>query len=528
MSDAEVVISGLIVAVVGFGALARLLAVPYPVALVVGGALLGFVPGLPQIRLNPEVVLVVFLPPLLYGSGIYANFQDFRAARRWLALNAVPLVLVTMCAVAVVAHALIPDLPWAAAFVLGAIVSPTDPLAASPIMRRLGVPRRIVSVVEGEGLFNDATALVAYRVAVAAVVAGSFSLAHASLAFVAGSVGGIVIGLTVGWVAAAIRERLPDDQLNVTISLLTGYAAYVPADALGASGVLAAVSCGLYMGVRGPHTLAVRTRLQGFYVWDTVDFAVNAILFVLIGLQLRTVVDGLPGYAPGALAGYAAAVTAVVVITRLVWFFTTPYLMWAIDPSAAEDDQEVGARGRLIVAWSGMRGAVSLAVALALPLNTDAGEAFPARDLIIFITFVVILFTLVVQGLSMPALIRRLGVRAADSEQEEDLRGRLAATKAALREIEALAEEDWTRDDAVDRLRAIYDYRKRRLASRAGKLADGENYEDRSSAWQQMLQNVLAAQRDELLRLRDDGQLSNEASNRILRELDLEESRLET
>jgi Na+/H+ antiporter len=528
MSQAEVLIVGLLVAIAGLGGLARLLAVPYPVVLVVGGAVLGFVPGLPQIELDPDVVLVVFLPPLLYGSGIYANFQDFRAAQRWLALNAVALVLVTMCAVALVAHALIPDLPWAAAFALGAIVSPTDPLAAGAIMRRLGVPRRIVSVVEGEGLFNDATALVAYRVAVAAVVAGSFSLAHATLDFVAGAAGGIAIGIAVGWLAAEIRSRLPDDQLNVTISLLTGYAAFVPADASGASGVLAAVTAGIFMGIRGPHILPVRTRLQGYFVWDTLDFVVNATLFVLIGLQLRNVLDGLPGTAPGTLAGYALAVTGVVVATRLAWFFTTPYLVWAIDPKSAESDRGVGARGRLVVAWSGMRGAVSLAVALALPLSTETGQRFPDRDLIIFIAFAVILFTLVVQGLSLPALIDRLGVSGADGdENEEELRARLRATKAALREIDTLAEQTWTRDDSVRRLRAIYDYRERRLSARAGGTDDEENYEDRSLAWQQMLQLVLAAQREELLRLRNNGEVSSEATNRILRELDLEESRLE-
>jgi monovalent cation/hydrogen antiporter len=527
VSQAEVLIAGLLVAVTGLSALARLLSVPYPIVLVIGGAVLGFVPGLPQVELDPDVVLVVFLPPLLYGAAIFANFHDFRAEARWLALNTLPLVLVTMSAVAVTAHLLIPGMPWAPAFALGAIVSPTDPLAAGAIMRRLGAPRRLVSVLEGEGLFNDAAALVAYRVAVTAVVAGSLSLADASLDFVAGAVGGVAIGVAVGWAAAEIRKRAPDDQLNITLSLLTGYAAFLPAQALGASAVLAAVSAGIYMGVRGPRILPVRVRLQGYYVWDTLDFVVNAILFVLIGLQLRNVVDGLPDEPAGTLAGYALVVTGVVVATRLVWFFTTPYAVFAIDPAARESDRGVGARGRLVAAWCGMRGAVSLAVALALPITTDAGQPFPNRDLIIFITFVVILFTLVVQGLSLPVLVRRLGIGGDDTDTQEDLRARLRATKAALARIDDLADEQWTRDDSVQRLRAIYEYRKRRLASRAGRYADDEDYESRSLAWQQMLQLVLVAQREELLRMRHDGQLSNEAMNRILRELDLEETRLE-
>src|SRR4051812_7286944 len=235
MSEAEVLIVGLLVAVAGLSALARLHSVPYPIVLVLGGTVFGFVPGWPDVRLDPQVVLVVFLPPLLYGSSVFANLNDFRSDLRWLALNTVPLVLVTMGAVALAAHALIPGLPWAAAFTLGAIVSPTDPLAASTIMRRLGASRRMVSAIEGEGLFNDATALVAYRVAVAAVVAGSFSLANAELRFLLGAAGGVAIGLAVGWLVAEIRRRTVDAQVSVTISLLAGYAVFVPADAIGAS-----------------------------------------------------------------------------------------------------------------------------------------------------------------------------------------------------------------------------------------------------------------------------------------------------
>ncbi|MFN2534556.1 MAG: cation:proton antiporter [Pseudonocardiaceae bacterium] len=272
MVHGELVIAGLLVAVAGLNALARYLSVPYPVVLVVGGALLGFVPGLPAAHLDPEIVLVVFLPPLLYGESIFANFNDLRADLRALTLSTVGLVLVTMCAVAWAAHALIPGLPWQAAFVLGAIVSPTDPLAAAAVMRRLGTPRRMVSSIEGEGLFNDATALVAYRVAVAAVVAGSFSFADAGLKFVLGAAGGVAIGIAAGWVVAEIRKRTADAQVSVTISLLTGYAAFVPADAIGASGILATVTAGIYIGIRGPQILPARTRLQGYFVWDIVDF----------------------------------------------------------------------------------------------------------------------------------------------------------------------------------------------------------------------------------------------------------------
>lgn len=299
----------------------------------------------------------------------------------------------------------------------------------------------------------------------------------------------------------------------------------MPADAIGASGILT-VTAGIYMGIRGPQILPARTRLQGYFVWNILDFIVNAILFVLIGLQLRAVVDGLSGYSASTVGGYALAVTGVVVGTRLVWFFTVPYLVRAIDLRPAQRARRVGARWRLVLAWSGMRGAVSLAVALALPLTTDAGGGFPKRDLIVFLTFAVIFFTLVVQGLSLPALIRRLGIDDGGADTDEEIRARLVATKAALAELDALAGEEWTRDETVERMRALYEYRKRRFAARAGKIED-DGYEDRSLVYQQTVQLVLGAQREALLRMRSDGQLSNEAMNRILRELDLEESRLE-
>jgi CPA1 family monovalent cation:H+ antiporter len=368
---------------------------------------------------------------------------------------------------------------------------------------------------------------VAYRVAIAAVVAGSFSLADAGLRFVLGAIGGVAIGLAIGWMAATIRKRILDTQVNVTVSLLTGYAAFVPADVIGASGVLATVTAGLFMGIRGPQILAARTRLQGSYVWDTLDFVVNAILFVLIGLQLRAVVDGLDGYSASDLAGYSLAVCGIVVATRLVWVFTVPYLIRLLDRRPSQRARRTSWRWRLIVGWSGMRGAVSLAVALAVPLATDAGEAFPQRDLIIFLTFAVIFVTLVAQGLSLPMLIRRLGVTDEGADANEELRGRLVATKAALRELDALESEEWTRNPTVERMRALYEYRKRRLAARAGKIEDDEGYETRSQAYQQMVQLVLGAQRDALVEMRNSGGISNEAMNRILRELDLEESRLE-
>ncbi len=526
MGQAELLIAGLLVAVAGLSALARRLSLPYPIVLVIGGALLGFVPGMPEVNLDPNVVLVVFLPLLVYGAAFFANLNDIRSNLRAVTLSSVGLVLATMVAVAVVAHQLVDGLSWAASFTLGAIVSPTDTLAGAQIMRRLEFPRFFVSAIEAEGLFNDATALVCFRVAVAAVVGGSFSLLDASWKFLAAAAGGIAIGLAVGWLIAELRARTSDAQTSVTISLFSGYAAFIPANAIGASGVLAAVTTGLYMGIKGPSVIPARIRLQGTFVWEMLDFIVNASLFVLVGLQLRSVVERLGAYPPGKLALYAAMVSLAVILTRIAWFFTTPYLIRALDRRPSQRSRRVGPRPRLILAWAGMRGAVSLAAALSLPLTTHAHEPFPDRDLIIFLTFGVIFATLVLQGLTLPGLIKALHVERDGSEESEEIRARLVAAKAALAQLDELEREEWTRDDTIERMRGAYNYRKRRFAARAGKIED-DGYEDRSLAYQQIVQLVLAAQREALVRARNAGEISNEVMNAVIQDLDLEESRLE-
>ncbi len=527
MEHIEIFLIGLFVAVAGLSTLARRLSVPYPILLVIGGVVLGLIPGVPSVELDPDLVLVIFLPPLLYFAAFSTSWRDLRLYARSISLTAIGLVLVTTCAVAVVSHEVIPGLPWAMAFALGAIVSPTDPIAATTIMRRLGVPRGIVTVVEGESLVNDASALIAYRVAVAAAVGGTFSLGEAALEFVLAVAGGAAIGLAVGWVIGEVRRRLDDPPVEITISLLTGYAAYVPAAELGLSGVLAAVAAGLYIGRVSPTISTARMRLQGFSAWDVLVFLLNATLFLLIGLQLRTILDRLSGQSAGELLGYAALISGVVVAARALWLFTTPYVIRAIDRRESQRSRRVGARPRIVVAWCGMRGAVSLAAALALPLHTDAGAALPQRDLILFLTFAVILFSLVVQGLTLPALIRKLGVRDDGEEQErEELQARLTAARAALGELELLADEDWTRDDTIERMRAMYDYRLRRFGARAGKVED-DGYEDRSLAYQRAVRIVIGAQHRAIVELRNEGRISDAVMRQIERELDLEEDRLE-
>jgi CPA1 family monovalent cation:H+ antiporter len=520
MEHIETIIVSLLVAVVVLGALATRIGVPYPILLVLGGLVLGFVPGIPNVRLAPELVLVVFLPPLLYSAAFFADLRELRADMRPITLLSTVLVLVTASAVAVTAHALVSGLPWAACFALGAIVAPTDPAAATTIARRMNVPRRIVNILEGESLVNDATALVAFRIAVGAIGGGAFSILDAGFEFVAGAAGGAAIGLAVARVIAEVRRRLDDPPVEITVSLLTGYAAYVPADAIGASGVIAAVTAGVAVGWWAPGIATPLVRQQGFAMWTTLTFLLNALLFVLVGLQLPTVLSGLRGEPPLFLVSVAGAVSAVVVGTRILWGLTTPYVIRALDRRPSQRLRRSDWRARMVIGWSGMRGAVSLAAALALPPDT------PQRDLLVFITFAVILATLVLQGLTLPAVIRALGVHDDGSEGHEELRARLAATQAALARIEELAAEDWTRDDTAGRMAALYRYRIRRLKARAGKIED-DGYEDRSEAYQRMVREVLEAQRHAIVELRNDGVISNQVMHRIERELDLEDQRLE-
>jgi len=526
MHGAELLLLLLMVAVAGLSILARPLGMPYPILLVLGGLLLGFLPGLPAVELPPELVLVVFLPPLLYQAAFFSSLRDLRADLRAISLTAVGLVLATMVAVAATVHALVDGLSWAVAFTLGAIVSPTDALAATAVARRLGAPRRLVTVLEGESLVNDATALVAYRIAVAAAVGGSFVVWEAGLRFVAGVAGGVAVGLIVGWLVAVVRRRLEDPPAEIVLTLVTGYASYLPAERLEVSGVLAAVTAGLFVGWRAPELASPTTRLLAFSFWEILVYLLNAVLFLLVGLQLQPILEQVTGRSVATLLGLAALVSAVVIAIRFVWSFTVPYLVRALDRRPGQVARRVGARARLISSWSGMRGAVSLAAALALPLETDSGQPFPERELILFVTFGVIFVTLVVQGLTLPALIRRLGVHDDGAEQREELQARLGATDAALARLEELAVEEWTRDDTVERLRGLYQFRRRRLKARAGIFED-DGYEDRSLAYQRLVRELLEAQRHAIIRLRNQGVIGDGVMHRVERELDLEDSRLE-
>ena len=526
MDHFEIFLAALFISVAGLNVLARRLDIPYPIPLVIGGLVLGLLPGMPEIELDPDLVLLVFLPPLLYSAAFFSDLRALRTGARAISMSAIGLVLLTTGAVGVVAHDVM-GFSWPLAFALGAIVSPTDPVAATAIMRNVGAPRRIVNLVEGEALVNDATALVAYRVAVAAAIGGSFSAVDAGLEFLLAAVGGVAVGLAVAFVIAAIRRRLNDPVTEITISLLTGYAAFIPADELGLSGVLAAVTCGLYLGWRAPELISPETRLQAFGTWEVLVFLLNATLFILIGLQLPVILDGLEGSPAGEVVGYSALVCATVIGMRFLWLFTAPYVLRALDRREVQRERRVGIPPRIVFGWAGMRGAVSLAAALALPLETDAGAPLPDRDLILFITFALIFVTVVGQGLTLPALIRRLGVVEDGSEvEEEELRARYQAAQAAIERLEELEDEDWARNETLERMKGLYRFRQRRAKTRGGWIED-DGIEDQSHAYQRVVHEVASAQRAELLLLRNRGEISADVMRVLERELDLEEARLE-
>ncbi len=527
MGDVQILLAALFVSAAGLNALANRLSVPYPIPLVLGGLVLGLIPGIPNITLNPDLVLLVFLPPLLYASSFFADLRSLRNDTRVIVMNALGLTLFTAGCVGVIAHEVI-HLPWAMSFALGAIVSPTDPAAATAIMRRVGAPRRMINVLEGESLINDAAALVTYKVAVAAAIGEGVSAGHTVLTFFGDVAGGVAIGLAVGWLIAEIRKRVTDVNTELAISLFSAYGAFIPADQLGVSGVLAVVACGLVLGFRAPEIASPESRMQGYAMWSILTFLLNATLFILIGLQLPVIVDGLAGEPASQVVGYAALVCAAVIALRYIWQFTLTLVIRTLDRRPSQRARRSSWRFRVVGGWAGMRGAVSLAAALALPLETNSGAPLPGRDLIQFITFSLILVTVVGQGLTLPWLIRKMGVLDDGTEEEhEEIKARMVIAKAALDRVDELEGEDWTRDGTVERVRNLYRYRKRRFAIRAGKIEDEDGVEEGSLAYQRLMHEIYAVQRAELVRLRNERTISVEVMRRVERELDLEEQRLE-
>lgn len=528
MFDAIELVLGLLVAVAALAYVAQRTRLPLPILLVIGGLLLGLIPGLPKIRLEPELVFLLFLPPLLYPAAVLTSWRDFRANLRPIAFLAIGLVLFTTCLVGWLAPHFILGLPLASAFVLGAIISPPDAVAATAITERLQVPRRIVTVLDGESLVNDATALVAYQFAVAAVVTGKFSLAQAGLEFFVIGIGGILVGLAIGWLGTWVTARLDDPAIQITVSLLIPYTAYLAGEKMHVSAVLAVVTAGLYFGWRAPEIIDSRMRLRAYPFWDMIVFLLNGFIFILIGLQLPEIIVGLKGESLGSLAdlaGDALIFSALVVVIRIVWVFAATYLPRFVFKSIRDADPYPSWKNVAIVAWTGMRGVVSLAAALALPTVTKAGTPFPGRNLILFFTFTIILSTLVLQGLSLPAIIRWLGVVSDGEADREEHQARRLANEAALARVDEIATVEGVARETVERLRVEYLERIRQLEV-SERIIAHESLEDYTTDYQRLQYEALIVERKTVVRLRNKGVINDAVMRTIEHDLDLAEARL--
>jgi Na+/H+ antiporter len=504
---------------VALGWVARHFSFPYPIALVVGGAALGFVPRLPQFPFDPESILILFLPPILYQAALLTSWRDFRANIRPIGMLAIGLVLVTTLTVGAALKWLIPDLPWAAAFVLGAIVSPPDAVASTAILSRLHIPRRVVTVLEGESLVNDASGLVLYKFAVAAVLTGSFSLADGSVQFVVVSIGGVAIGVALGLLFVFIHRHLHDAFIEVLTSLSVPYVAYIVAEQLNLSGVLAVVAAGLVRGRYSPEIVSAEMRILARSVWNILVFLLNSLIFILIGIQLSAIMARLSGYSARDLFVYGTLVSAVAIAVRFAWIYPATYLPRILSRRFRERNPAPPEAELFIMSWCGMRGIVSLAAALALPRELISGDPFPQRDLIIFLTFFVIAVTLVLQGLTLAPLIRLLKVGTDWSVQREEQRARLAMGKAAIAAIDGLAQKENVPEEVAERIRAEFAEQVTIAVGPGVVLSPGVNLVKR------LRQTAIRAERQELIRIWRANQISDAVLHRIEESLDYQESR---
>jgi CPA1 family monovalent cation:H+ antiporter len=515
----EVVLFLLLLAV-ALGWVARRFNFPYPIALVIGGAALGFLPELPQFPFDPQFILVLVLPPILYQAALLTSWRDFRANIRPIGLLAVGLVIATTLAVGAALKFVVPDIPWAAAFVLGAIVSPPDAVAATAILTRLNVPRRVVTILEGESLVNDASGLVLYKFAVAAVMTGAFSLREASFEFVGVAIGGVIIGILLGRIFISIHRYLGDVFIEVLMTLAVPYITYILAESLYVSGVLAVVTAGLVRGRYAPEIVSAEMRIIARSVWNLLVFLLTSLVFILIGLQLSGILGRLTGYSAGDLMLYATLVSVVAIAVRFAWIYPATYLPRMVSARLRERDPAPTEQELFIMSWCGMRGIVSLAAALALPLALEGGAPFPGRDLIIFLTFVVIAVTLVVQGLTLGPLIRVLRVGTDWSEHEEEQHARFALGKAAIAAITELAEQEGIAPELAERIRAEF-AEKVRIAPPGGHVLTGG-----ADIAKRLRSAAIRAERQELIRIWRESKISDDVLHHLEEDLDYQESRL--
>jgi Na+/H+ antiporter len=522
MEGAELLLA-LFIAVAALVTIARRVGIAYPIFLMIGGLVLGIVPGVPTLHVDPDVIFLTVLPPLLYIAAYFTPVRSLRENLGTIGFLAVGLVIVTALAVALVARALIPGITWPVAIALGAIVAPPDAIAATAVAARLAVPRRIVTILEGESLLNDATALTIYSIALATAIGASFSPTRAVVTFAGALLGGGAIGVAVGWGIAHIRSRIEDTPVEITISLLTPYMAFLSAERLGASGVIATVVAGLYLGHRGSRIMGADARLTGRAVWETITFLLNGFVFISMGLEVPLLLRALTPPVALGLVGIGIVVSLVLVLVRAIVIFATVLAPQLI---RRRPDMPGPFACSLILSWAGMRGVVSLAAALALPMTLPGGGPFPARDALVIVTLTVIVFTLLGQGLTLPWLIRRLrlgtdsGLRAAEATARQRL------VDAATRRIDQLYPVWPGHHPLLDRMRDTYRDRSEHVERQRSPSSPGG--EDRELIeHREIKRTVIDSEREALLRLRAEGEIGDEVLRDLERELDLEERRMD-
>jgi CPA1 family monovalent cation:H+ antiporter len=524
----EIIFLLLLLFVVIFGALARKLATPYPIALVVGGLLLSFIPGIPKVSLNPDVIFFVILPPLLYNAAWLTSWREFSYNFVSILLLAFGLVTFTVLGVTEAGQWFLPGFDWRVGLILGAVVAPTDAIAATSIAKRIGLPKRIVDILEGESLVNDATALLALEFGIALLVGGhkpTFGSGLLRLVYL--TAGGIGIGLLIGEVVHLLEHRIDDAPIEIALSILTPYVAYLAADSVRTSGVLAVVACGLYLSRKSSHFFSPGVRLQAWAVWGSLTFILNGLVFVLIGLQLPYVLGAIRDNNLGTLLMYGAVFSAFLILLRLIWIFPGAYLANLIRRRLLHQDERLpGPRQIFVVGWTGMRGVISLAAAIALPQTLSNGSAFVQRNMIIFLAFSVILATLVLQGLTLPPLIRALGLAGISKRHPEELEARREMLQAVLMHLEKARVDGAAEfDEVYDDLAQHYRQQLATLGEREGISNDGTDH----SFYRRFVnvsRDLLQIQRQTAVRLRNQRRISDELLRELEYELDLDETRL--
>jgi monovalent cation/hydrogen antiporter len=525
----ELVLLLLLLFVVVFATLAQRLKTPYPIVLVIAGLLLSFIPGIPSIRLNPEVIFLVVLPPLLYSGAWLTSWREFKFNLVSICMLAFGLVGFTVLGVARTAHWIFPAFDWKVGAVLGAVVATTDAIAATAIAKRVGLPKRIVDVLEGESLLNDATGLLALQFATALIVSGEtpgLSRGFLQLAYLT-SVGlalGLVVGLVVGW----LERRLDDGPIEITISILVPYTVYLAAEAIHASGVLAVVACGLYLSRKSSEFFSARVRIQAWAVWDSLSFILNGLVFMIIGLQLPHVLASLQAYRLRDLALYGFAFSALLILLRLTWMYPGVFIAYKIRRHLLHQQVTIpNARQIFVVGWTGMRGVLALAAAISLPEFLDNGQPFPQRDLIIFLTFSVILVTLVLQGLTLPALIRLLGLAGLNVPDHEEIDARRAMLTAALAHLAQLREQDESAPaDVYDDIERHYLHRLAALKDEQEESEEEAAHRGHHRRFRELSQALLRVERATAVRLRDEGHINDDVLRQLQYELDLGETKM--